>query len=158
MNGLGGEWSGRLELIHPISSILTNSYLRMAERIHLAQDFEMGPEVDCVKAASDLDDAYRVVSEVQESLVADPGQGAAVACRPKVRWLLNHLRGVSRGAHIMCGTQRDLADTVDASVILKSEVDRRLGVADLPVPEIDLDRAGEILMEVYRTGSQCGFW
>lgn len=85
MNGLGGEWSGRRGLVHTISCILTGHFLQIAEWVNLSQDFEMGPEVDCVKAASDLDEAYRVVSDVQERLVADPSQGAAVACRPKVR-------------------------------------------------------------------------
>ena len=158
MNGPGGEWSGWLELEHPISSITTNRYLRTAERIHLAQPIDMGPEVDCVRAAADLDAAYQVVSDVQESLAADPGQGAAVACRPKVGWLLDHLRGVSRGAHIMSGTKRDLADTVDASVLLKSAVDKRLGEVDLPIPQIDVDRAGQILKDVVEIGTALGFW
>lgn len=146
-----------MEVHGPVSSILTNPHLGIAERIHLSQDFEMGPEVDCVKAASDLDDAYRAVSDVQERLVADPGQGAAVACRPKVRWLLNHLGAVSRGAHIMCGTQRDLADTVDATVLMAYVINRRLGV-DLPIPVINMVQAGRILLGVYQKGVEFGLW
>lgn len=146
-----------MEMVHPISSLLTEIYRLTAEGINLAQDFEMGPEVDCVKAASDLDEAYRVVCDVKESLVANPGQGAAAANQPKVRWLLSHLRGVSRGAHIMCGTHRELADTVDATVLLESAIRGMLG-ADLPKPEIDMVRAGQILVDIYTLGTNAGLW
>lgn len=58
---------------------------------------------------------------------------------------------------MMCGTQRILADAVDATVLLGSAIDRRLG-ADLPIPEIDMARAGQIAIEVFTKGTELGFW
>lgn len=42
-------------MVETISCILTDVYLSTAETINSAQHIDLGPEVDLVKAASDLD-------------------------------------------------------------------------------------------------------
>ena len=141
-----------------ISRFLTERDLNMAEAINAAQPSERGPGVDVVKAASGLDEAYRIISEVGDDLDTNPGPAAAAAANTKLGSAFNLLRGVSRGAHVMCGTADELADVVDSGVLMHYVVLCRLGNPNLPKPVIHVARAGIVLTRTYCWGVIHGYW